>query len=389
MLDFDERPWLAPYVEHNLQRRLHALTKFQNFFSKLLSNALYGKTLENPRHYSDVRLVNDPEVLTKLIRKPTFRSITAVAPAPQAPGQREHQQQRRGHQPPDRQQLALVTLRKPVLRLNKPVFAGAAVLDISKAHMARFHYGAWQPQFGQRSRLLFTDTDSLAYEVRTPAGQDAYTQLAPLLPELDTSGYPTAHPLHSAQNKSVAGKMKDEMVTKAALAGPQAPPQPCLAIMTEFAGLRAKMYAFSTQLCLPEPAPGPTALVPAGVPLQGEVKRAKGLLKSLLSRQLALEDYRALATLPLAALQPAPGAAPPSTDMRHTYVAIRSIRHVLQTVRLRRRTLSAFDDKRNVLPCGRHTLAHGHHAIAAHPDRTPPCPFCLRQQPPQQEQPRA
>jgi hypothetical protein len=237
--------------------------------------------------------------------------------------------------------------------------------------MAQFHHGVWRPLFGQRSRLLFTDTDSLAYEVR--GGRDAYGELAAISHHLDTSSYPEAHPLFSAANAGVTGKFKDELPGK--VAG-----EKCMGVMTEFVGLRAKVYAYR-KLLLPWPPPTAAevagALAQPGVRYDVEVKRAKGLARAVLASKVGLDTYRGLVGVSLSDLQGVePEADPPATSTRHEVVKIESRRHQVVTRASTRRSLSAFDDKRHVLPCGKHTLAHGNSMIGE-ADGEPACPWCV------------
>ncbi len=116
-------------------------------------------------------------------------------------------------------------------------------------------------------------------------------------------------------------------------------------------------------------------MVPYGLKLASETKRGKGLPRVMLNKDITLADYSRLAQLRLADLV-GPDQPPPPTQLRHAYVAIQSKQHVLRTVRLQRKTLSAFDDKRHVLPCGRHTLALGSAALLQGLDAITACPFC-------------
>jgi hypothetical protein len=178
--------------------------------------------------------------------------------------------------------------------------------------MYKFHYShmrVWYPS----CELLFTDTDSLVYQIFT---DDLYADLASRRAHFDFSGYPETHSLYGCENKMVMGKMKDESGGD---------------IITEFVGLRPKMYSYTTLV-----APG------SGVK---EAKRAKGIQRSAVA-DLRHSDYLAQIQSP-----------------HENYVNIQRIgqkHHRIYTMASQKRGLCAFDDKRFLLPDGVHTLAHGH-----------------------------
>ncbi|KMQ82568.1 hypothetical protein RF55_22538, partial [Lasius niger] len=102
------------------------------------------------------------------------------------------------------------------------------ILDISKTLMYDFHYNHIKNKYGTNARLLFTDTDSLCYEIAT---KDIYKDIAQDQQLYDTSDYPTDHPLHNNTNKKILGKFKDELSGE---------------IVEEFVGLKPKMYSLKT-----------------------------------------------------------------------------------------------------------------------------------------------
>jgi len=121
----------------------------------------------------------------------------------------------------------LIKMKKTSIRWTKPTYVGFAILELSKLHMYEFHYDHMVPLYTTTgkcmAKLLFTDTDSLCYEVTTP---NIYTDILKNPSYYDTSNYNSTHANFSEQNAKVVGKMKDE----------------CGGIMpVEFVGLRAKM----------------------------------------------------------------------------------------------------------------------------------------------------
>lgn len=101
--------------------------------------------------------------------------------------------------------------KKVNLLLNKPVYVGAAILELSKIVMYEFHYKMMKPKYGDNINLLFTDTDSLMYEIFT---EDVYDDMKQIINYFDTSNYPQDNPLHPTTLKKVPGKFKDELAGK-------------------------------------------------------------------------------------------------------------------------------------------------------------------------------
>ena len=119
----------------------------------------------------------------------------------------------------------MVQFAKKAIVLNKPMYTGFVVLELSKVLMYDFHYNYIHGQYGSnRARLLFTHTDSLCYKIHT---DDLYDDMTRKLQHYDTSAYPKTHPLYSPVNTKVIGKFKDETNSIP---------------FKEFVGLRAKMY---------------------------------------------------------------------------------------------------------------------------------------------------
>ena len=110
--------------------------------------------------------------------------------------------------------------------MNKLVYIGQAILDLSKLIMYKFHYDYMIPKYSDNLKLCYMDTDSLVYDIQI---EDFYADnVDDVLEKFDTSGYVNDRLLPIGKNKKVIGKMKDELVGK---------------IVVEFIALRLKTYA--------------------------------------------------------------------------------------------------------------------------------------------------
>ena len=96
---------------------------------------------------------------------------------------------------------------KITLTLNKPAYVGLCILDLSKVLTYNFHYGYIKNMYGSKWRLLFTDTDSLMYEIKT---EDVYKGFSKDKKIFDISNYSAKLTFYDDLNKLVLGKMKDE-----------------------------------------------------------------------------------------------------------------------------------------------------------------------------------
>lgn len=143
-IKFQESAWMKPYIDLNTELRTKAQNEFEKDFFKLMNNSVLGKTMENIRNREDVRLVTNEFQAAKLINQPNYKNRTIFL-----------------------ENLAAIHMRKTELVFNKPTYIGMAVLDLSKSLMYNFHYNYIKPTFGGRAELLFTDTDSLMYEIKT------------------------------------------------------------------------------------------------------------------------------------------------------------------------------------------------------------------------------
>ena len=288
-IKFEESTWLKQYIDLNTNLRANANNEFEKDFFKLMNNSVFGKTMENIRNRVDIRLVNSEAKAKKLAAKPNFKHCNIFD-----------------------ENLVAIHMKKTKLVFNKPVYLGMCILDLSKTLMYDFHYNYIKTKFNDKATLLFTDTDSLAYEIET---EDFYKDISgDVHGFFDTSNFPKGHSsgIEVGCNKKVVGMFKDEAGGKS---------------ISEFVGLRPKLYAYKMH--------------------EGkEEKRCKGVKKAVVTRSINFEDYKTCLF-----------TGKPQT---RTMNVIRSHRHELFTEEINKIALSANDDKRVILEDGIHTLAHGH-----------------------------
>jgi hypothetical protein len=142
-MQFNQSPWLGEYISFNTKMRTVAKNDFEKNFFKIMNNPASGKTMENLRKRVDVRLVSDENKLKKLTSSPTFTSLKIF-----------------------KEDLVAVKKIEEVLILNKPVHVGMSFLELSKTLMYDFHYNYIKKKYGYKSKLLFTDTEGLMYEIK-------------------------------------------------------------------------------------------------------------------------------------------------------------------------------------------------------------------------------
>ena len=183
ILSFKQSSWLKKYVDFNTKERKQSGDEFNRNLYKLLNNCIYGKSIENQRKRMNAKLVSDQKTYLKYVNNPNFISQKMF----------------------DKSFVA-VHCSKTVLTLNKPIYVGFCILELSKLLMNQFHYDYILKTFNN-AKLLFTDTDSLVYEIKN---ENVYDQCFKDKHLFDFSGYPKDSVYFDSSNKKVLGKMKDE-----------------------------------------------------------------------------------------------------------------------------------------------------------------------------------
>ena len=143
-IEFKQSAWMKEYIDFNTRLRTAAKNDFEKDFYKLMNNSVFGKTMENFRKHRNIKLVNNEEEYLKNVMKPNFKSGTLLGP-----------------------DLMGCEIGKVRVVMNKPVYLGYAILDLSKTIMYEFHYDYMIPKYGDRLKLSYMDTDSLIYSIKT------------------------------------------------------------------------------------------------------------------------------------------------------------------------------------------------------------------------------
>ena len=297
-ITFDEEDFMKPYIKLNTDMRAKGTTDFEKDFYKLMNNSVFGKTMENVRNRVNVKLVSDEKALGKLAKKANFKSVNIFD-----------------------ENLIAVHMEKTTVRLNKPIQIGMSILDLSKTLMYKFHYEYVKPKWGDRAELLFTDTDSLCYKLKT---NDFYKDISEDTGVwFDTSGYEKDHALYSAENKKKIGYMKDEC---------------CGNQIIRFCRLRSKLYAYEVNRLRNGKGKWEYNV---------EKKKCKGIREYVVKKNVTIDNYEAC----LFSGKP----------KYRTMNVIRSRGHNICSEKINKKALSSDDDKRIILPNKIDTLAIGHH----------------------------
>ena len=232
IIEFNQEAWLKPYIDMNTELRKVAKNDFKKDFFKLMNNSIFGKTMENIRKHRDITLVTTDKKRRKLVSEPNYHTMNYIS-----------------------EDLSIIEMRRTKVKMNKPIYLGLSILEISKLLMYEFWYDYMKPKYGDKVKLCYMDTDSFIMNIKT---EDFYNDIAnDVEKRFDTSNYECDRPLPTGKNKKVIGLMKDELGGR---------------IITEFVALRPKTYSYLTDDFK-------------------EDKKAKGTKKCVIKRMIKFDDY--------------------------------------------------------------------------------------------------
>ena len=216
----------------NTELRKLAKDDFEKDLFKLMNSAIFEKQWKMLESI-DIKLVTTDKKRNKLVSDPNFHTINYIS-----------------------EDLSIIKMNKTKLKMNKPIYLGLSILDISKILMYEFWYDYLKPKYNDNVKLCYMDTDSFIMNIKM---SDFYKDIAnDVEKRFDTSNYEVNRPLPTGKNKKVIGLMKDELGGK---------------IITEFVTLRPKTYSYSTD--------------------DGkEDKKAKGTKKCVIKRMIKFDYYK-------------------------------------------------------------------------------------------------
>ena len=188
----------------NTELRKEAKNDFEKDLFKLMNNSVFGKTMENIRKHRDIKLVTTDKKRTKLVSEPNCHTINLIS-----------------------EDLSIIEMKKTKVKMNKPIYLGLSILEISKTLMYEFWYDYMKPKYNNDVKLCFMDTVSFIMNIKT---NYFYKDIANNIENrFDTSNYEINRSLPTGKNKKIIGLMKDKLGGK---------------IITEFVTLRPKTYSF-------------------------------------------------------------------------------------------------------------------------------------------------
>ena len=144
VIQFNQEAWLKEYIDINTELRKEAKTNFEKDFFKLMNNSVFGKTMENVRKHRDIKLVTTDKKRNQLVSEPNYHATKWFS-----------------------ENLLAIEMKKIKLKMNKPVYLGLSILEISKTLMYEFWYDYVKPKYQDNGKLCYMDTDNFIINIRT------------------------------------------------------------------------------------------------------------------------------------------------------------------------------------------------------------------------------
>ena len=259
-----------------------------------MNNAVFGKTMEDVRGRIDIRFATDEAKFVKYVNQSEYKKVIRDI---------------------GNENWRMIEMNKSKVVLDKPIFCGQAILDISKKHMYDFYYNVMKPKYGDDMKLVLTDTDSFVLVIKT---DDFYDDMYKMRERFDTSNYPKDHKLFTNERKKRLGFFKDELCDNDFNA------------MEKVIAMRNKVYAYTFN--------------------GKEKKTLKGISAVVKDKNIKFAEYEQ--------------ALFERKIISKKVKAIRSFGCVNHSITQSKKALSPYDDKRYIfLDDGISSYAYGHYAI--------------------------
>jgi len=268
--------------------RKKAKNDFEKDFYKLANNSVFGKFMECVRNRKDLKLIYDSKKAQKILNSRLFKDYKEI-----------------------NDDLVLIESYKKSCVLDKPIIIGQSILDLSKVHMYDFFYNHLKKNYNENVSLIYTDTDSLIFQVFC---DDFYEDMLKNKHLYDLSEFNKDSKFYDATNNKIIGMFKDEC-SKAPI--------------SEFLAIRAKCYSYKCED-------------------NSNIKKIKGITKSVVKNEITHNDFKECLL----------NNTTKNVDMN----MIRSYKHQIYTQTVNKLALCSLNDKRYMIdPIN--SLAHGHFKI--------------------------
>ena len=134
IIEINRESWLKPYIDMNTELRKIAKNDFEKDFFKFMNNAVFGKTMENVRKHRNIRLVITDKKRSKLVSETNYHTMNYIS-----------------------EDLSIIEMKRTKVKMNKPIYLGLPILEISKLLMYEFWYDYMKPKYGDNVKLCYVD----------------------------------------------------------------------------------------------------------------------------------------------------------------------------------------------------------------------------------------
>ena len=178
IIEFNQKARLKPYIDMTTELRKLARNDFEKDLFKLMNNSVFGKTMENIRKHRDIKLVTTDQKRSKLVSEPNYHTINLIS-----------------------EDLSIIEMKKTKVKMNKPIYLGLSILEISKILIYVIWYDYMKPKYNDNVKLCYMDMDSFVMHIKT---NDFYKDISDDVDNrFDTSNYEVKRPLPIGKNKKV------------------------------------------------------------------------------------------------------------------------------------------------------------------------------------------